>query len=112
MCDLRVGMAAHGVEASNPLSITGVIMIPISGKHCIVCVPHSCSDFLVVSMSGARFSRLAGYRHPAKCPLGDPGFRSSLTVGPPLFISIRSIKHIGCALAGQQAMPPCEIFSG
>ena len=43
-------MAAHGVEASNPLSITKVIIILRSGKHCIVCVPHSCSDFLVVSI--------------------------------------------------------------
>jgi hypothetical protein len=35
------------VEAFKPLSITGVIIIPVSGKHCIVRAPPSCSDFLV-----------------------------------------------------------------
>jgi len=42
------------VEAFNPLSITGVIMIPDSGKHCIVRAAPSCSDFLVAFSFGAQ----------------------------------------------------------
>ena len=47
----RVGKSPMAsVEAFKPLSITGVIIIPVSGKHCIVRAAPSCSDFLVASL--------------------------------------------------------------
>jgi hypothetical protein len=76
------------VEAFNPLSITGVIMIPDSGKHCIVRAAPSCSDFLVAlsPWSAQRVDKQAFAT--AKYFLGDPDFLvQRVTVDHPLHLN-------------------------